>query len=443
MARAKKGEAPQGSEQSAVATRPDVSPWATRIVGHGDEDPAQLLAHPLNFRIHTAMQTKLVEENLDRLGWIDEVTVNRNTGRVVNGHLRVVLAMRRGERVPVRYVDLSEEEERVALATFDPLSALAEIDSTILDQLHAEISEQMPAMVESLRSLDLVMRPAKYADQAADAGEIVEDEIPEPPADPITKPGDLWLLGEHRLLCGDSTKAEDVARLMGGKTADVLVSDPPYGIGYEYTDHDDSDNATNANLVAQAFKHGPQFKIWTPGLQNIARDIARFGKARVAVWFKKFAAAGNGVGGASVWEPILIVGKAPIARLSTDVIECMTDRVEIDGKSLREMHSCPKPVKLYATLIHAFTDAEHAIHEPFCGSGTTLIAAEQLGRTCYGMEISPQYCDVIVERWAQLTGGDPVLEATGQTWSDMKANGRSDGRRASAEESGDRASGVI
>ena len=190
---------------------------------------------------------------------------------------------------------------------------------------------------------------------------------------------------------------------MDGQVADAVISDPPYGIGYEYADHDDKDNDKNAELVKVAFMHGPQFKIWTPGLPNLARDIERFGRAKIAVWFKKFAVAGNGVGGASVWEPILIVGKPPAARLSTDVIECMTDRVEIEGKSLREMHSCPKPVKLYATLIEAFTNAGHAIYEPFCGSGTTLIAAEQLGRKCYGMEISPAYCDVVVKRWENLT----------------------------------------
>ena len=173
MARGKK----QTAEPSASSV-PSGS-WASRIVGHGDEDPKQLLAHPLNFRIHTALQSQLVEANLDRLGWIDEVTVNRNTGRVINGHLRVVLAMRRDESVPVRYVDLTEDEERLALATFDPLSALAEIDSAILDQLHAEIAEQMPAMVESLRSLDLVMRPGKYAEAPASFKDVDENAMGE------------------------------------------------------------------------------------------------------------------------------------------------------------------------------------------------------------------------------------------------------------------------
>lgn len=144
--------------------------WASRIVGHGTEDPTQLLAHPLNFRIHTALQSQLVEENLDRLGWIDEVTVNRATGRVINGHLRVVLAMRREERVPVRYVELSEAEEQLALATFDPLSALAEIDAALLDQLQANIVEALPGEAERLRLLDMAMRPGNYEDGEEEVG---------------------------------------------------------------------------------------------------------------------------------------------------------------------------------------------------------------------------------------------------------------------------------
>lgn len=147
--------------------------WASRIVGHGTEDPTQLLAHPLNFRIHTALQSQLVEENLDRLGWIDEVTVNRATGRVINGHLRVVLAMRREERVPVRYVELSEAEEQLALATFDPLSALAEIDAALLDQLQANIVEALPDEAERLRLLDMAMRPENYP--ATDEAEISDN----------------------------------------------------------------------------------------------------------------------------------------------------------------------------------------------------------------------------------------------------------------------------
>ena len=106
----------------------------------------------------------------------------------------------------------------------------------------------------------------------------------------------------------------------------------------------------NAQLVYDAFSLGPSAKVWTPGLPNLGRDITRLGKSRILVWSKKFAAAGNGLGGASTWEPILVVGHTPTKKLKNDVIEIMTERENVDGVSLRKLHTCPNPVALYAAL---------------------------------------------------------------------------------------------
>ena len=218
--------------------------------------------------------------------------------------------------------------------------------------------------------------------------------------------GDLIEIGEHRLLCGDSTDSDQVEKLMDGKKADLLLTDPPYGIGYEYDKHKDDSNELNAQLVLDVFSLHNCGKVWTSGLMNLSRDIERFGKAKIAVWYKKFAAAGNGIGGASTWEPILILNP-PAKNLKNDVIELMIEKEELNGVSLRELHSCPKPVKLYGILIESFTEQKHLIFEPFCGSGTTMIASHQLKRTCYCIEMSPNYCQVIVDRMQKL---DPTLE---------------------------------
>ena len=217
--------------------------------------------------------------------------------------------------------------------------------------------------------------------------------------------GDIIEIGNHRLVCGDSTNPQDIDKLFNGRKADLILTDPPYGIGYEYDKHKDDDNEKNANLVSDVFNLHQCGKVWTPGLMNLTRDIERFGKTKVAVWFKKFAAAGNGVGGASTWEPILILDP-PEKKLKNDVIELMVEKEELHGKSLREFHSCPKPVKLYGILVDSFTLKNHLIFEPFCGSGTTLIASHQMGRTCYAMEFSEKYCQVIVDRMIKL---DPTL----------------------------------
>ena len=225
--------------------------------------------------------------------------------------------------------------------------------------------------------------------------------------------GDIIEIGEHRLLCGDSTNPEHIDKLMNGRKADLVLTDPPYGIGYEYDKHKDNDSDVNAKLVADVFALHQCGKVWTPGLMNLSRDISRFGNTKVAVWFKKFAQAGNGVGGASTWEPILILDP-PKKKLDNDVIELMVEKEELHGKSLREFHSCPKPVKLYGQLVEAFAEMDHLIFEPFCGSGTTMIASHQMKRICYGMEMSEKYCQVIVDRMLKL---DPTLE--------VKRNGQS------------------
>jgi hypothetical protein len=234
-----------------------------------------------------------------------------------------------------------------------------------------------------------------------------EDAVPEPPKVPITKPGDIITLGRHRLMCGDSTNPQHVDELLDGAKVEIVLTDPPYGIGYEYSDHKDDDKDANAQLVSDVFSLHECGKVWTPGLMNLARDITRFGKCKVAVWYKKFAQAGSGIGGASTWEPILVLDP-PVKALGNDVIVLMTDREEVGGVNLRELHSCPKPVGLYSILLDAFTTSKGNVFEPFCGSGTTLIASEKTGRTCYGMEISPIYCDVIVARWEQATGQKAV-----------------------------------
>jgi hypothetical protein len=216
------------------------------------------------------------------------------------------------------------------------------------------------------------------------------------------KSGDLWRLGDHLLVCGDCTDAATVARVMGGERASTLVSDPPYGIGYKYDTHDDSSNQQNQELIMRAWELGPEAKVWTCGLMNLVRDLAWNPSAKVLCWHKGFAQAGNGLGGASTWEPVLVVGVKG-GTLPNDYLHFGTDRIE----GLRDLHSCPKPVALFEHLIEHLVGA--IVYEPFSGSGTTIIACENLGRRCRAVEISPAYVAVALERWAQATGGTPEL----------------------------------
>ena len=219
--------------------------------------------------------------------------------------------------------------------------------------------------------------------------------------------GQLWELDSgnghaHRLICGDCTDAATVVRVMGGERASTLVSDPPYGIGYKYDAHDDSSNEQNRALVMRAWELGPEAKVWTCGLMNLARDLAWNPSAKVPCWHKGFAQAGNGLGGASTWEPVLVVGVKG-GTLPNDYLHFGTDRIE----GLRDLHSCPKPVALFEHLIKHLAGA--IVYEPFSGSGTTLIACENMGRKCRAVEISAAYVAVALQRFYDHCGKLPVL----------------------------------
>ena len=203
------------------------APWRNRIVGTGEEPPEQLVANPRNWRTHPAPQRDALRGSLAEVGWVQQVLVNRRTGFVIDGHARVEEALSRAEpSVPVLYVDLSEDEEALALATLDPLACMAIPDQGKLAELLAEITVDDAGLAALLDG----MRPPK-------PGLTDPDELPPEPdaADVYVQPGDLWLLGDHRLLCGDATDADDVARLLDGAQPRLLATDPPYGVQLDQT----------------------------------------------------------------------------------------------------------------------------------------------------------------------------------------------------------------
>jgi DNA modification methylase len=212
--------------------------WRSRITGTGTEAPDQLLAHPDNWRVHPKAQQEALAGVLDQVGWVQNVLVNQRTGHVVDGHLRVALAISRNEpSVPVVDVDLSPDEERLVLASLDPIAAMATTDEAKLRELLAEVNVDSEALAAMLAAL----APTEPREGLTDP-----DDVPEPPDEPVTKPGDLWLLGEHRLLCGDAGSEADLDRLLDGVTVDLLLTDPPYNVRVEPR----SNNAIAAGMAA-------------------------------------------------------------------------------------------------------------------------------------------------------------------------------------------------
>ena len=240
----------------------------------------------------------------------------------------------------------------------------------------------------------------------------------------ITQPGDIWEMGDHRLLCGSSANTQDVAKLMHGLKADLMVTDPPYGVGYIGKTKDaltiESDDVSEEELgamikrwfdcVSQATRDGAYWFATVPAgplhslflLDWKARGILR----QVLVWVKDSMVLGK-----SEYhyrhEPLLF-GWKPGNRLHNEDRTAALSVWEYPRPKRSVEHPTMKPVELWMNAIRHHSRRGDLIYEPFCGSGTSLIAAQRIGRRCYAMELSPRYCDVAVRRWEQFTGEQAV-----------------------------------
>jgi len=221
---------------------------------------------------------------------------------------------------------------------------------------------------------------------------------------------DLFEIGEHRLLCGDSTDSDSVAKLMNGEKADTLLIDPPYNIDFKaqrtgkgYDTHNDNlSNNDYLNLNKEIYNNSLLFTdkaIITCGKQNLKMWIENFDITDIAIWIAKNKMSGGRISNLSLWEPILFIGKFDRNDRATDLFEYNT-KFQKDA----DEHPCPKVIDFFAELIKSYT--KNSVLDLFLGSGTTMVAAHQLKRKCYGMELDPKYCQVIVDRMRKL---DPTL----------------------------------
>jgi site-specific DNA-methyltransferase (adenine-specific)/modification methylase len=371
-----------------------------RRVRAGDLTP-----NPKNWRTHPQAQADALRGILAEVGYADALLARElpdGSLILVDGHLRAETTPE--QEVPVLVLDIDEAEADKLLLSLDPLAALAETNAVALDSLLREVDTGSEGLQQMYA--DLAEAAELYRD---DAKQIVEDEIPEPPADPITKLGDLWILGEHRLLCGDSTKADDVERLMDGEKVDAVVTDPPYGIGVDKVMHKQGGTQHGKSVAPRRHYANTDWDKTPP--REAIDQAASFSQSIIfggnyfhlpparcwLVWDKE-----NGSNDYADCELAWTNLEKPV-RLKRHLWHGMLRK----GREERNIHPTQKPVDVMAWCIGMTTGL---VYDPFLGSGTTLIAAEQLGRKCYGMEISPAYCDVIVKRWETLTGKKATRE---------------------------------
>jgi len=401
--------------------------WTNRIIGTGDESPDQLMANPGNFRIHPKVQQAALTGSLDTIGWIQQVIVNQRTGHVVDGHLRVSLALRTEQKtVPVVYVDLSEEEEAQALMSLDPIAAMATTDKQKLDELLRQVNTDDENVMQFLSDL-AEKNGLEYGDKQDVDAEPQIDRAEELRVKWGVETGQLWRLGDHRLICGDCTDKAVVGRLFD-IVPQMCVTDPPYGVEYDASWRtkaaEEGHLAYAARRVgvvenddradwseAWALFPGAVIYSWHPaGATSLvhakALQDSGFELRMQIIWAKSNFPIGRGdyhVRHEPCWYA---VRKGSPACRNDDRTQSTLWEINLD-KNVDGGHSTQKPLECMAKPIRNHTF--EVIYEPFLGSGTTIIACENLGRKCRAVEISPAYVAVALERWATATGKTPEL----------------------------------
>ena len=392
-----------------------------------------------NARKRTDNSTRLIKESLERYGAARSIVIDEDN-RILAGNGTIDGAKALGltklkiieaagdEIIAVRRSGLSEDE-KVGLAIADNRSAeLSDWDAEMLKQLSEEHDLQPWFEPEDLEALlnDSEKLPAE--------GLTDPDEVPEVPEEPTTKPGDLWILGNHRLLCGDSTDVLAVERLMDGKKADMVFTDPPYGVAYEGGHNDkkrqqiqgdalEGEDLTSLfhdaliTAVTVTTDQAP-FYVWFASNKSVetfaAFDQLPLKLRAVIQWYKVRSGLGAFMSQyIPNCEPCIYAYKAGCSPQWFGPTDEKTVW-ELQKESRNEFHPTQKPVELPERAITNSSKKGQLVLDLFGGSGSTLIACEETSRQAHLMELDPAYCDVIVKRWQQFTGKTATLEATGE-----------------------------
>ncbi|HXA22777.1 MAG TPA: DNA methyltransferase [Acetobacteraceae bacterium] len=353
---------------------------------------------------HPPDQIDLICKLITEYGWTNPVLIDGKRG-IIAGHGRVLAAQKLGmAMVPTIELRHLNDAQKRAYVMADNESARKgrwndELRGLELGELR-DLGFDLALTGFDMPEIGRLLGPAD--------GQTDPDDAPAAEAVAVSRVGDVWILGRHRLYAAD---CRDVLPTLAG--VDAVVTDPPYGLGFKYASHDDNREnhpAFIASWLPAVLACAPAALI-SPGMTHL---MAYPQPAWVICWHKP-AAMGRSPIGFCNWEPTLLYGK-PHNRKTVDVFTApiLPDR-ELDG------HPCPKPVQWGISLIEIGAPARGIVADPFAGSGTTIIACEQTGRACVAIEVSPQYVDVAIRRWQSFTGQEAIHEPTGRPFAAIAA----------------------
>lgn len=437
-----------------------------------------------NVRTHSSQQIQQIVASIDEFGFTNPIIIDEDNVIIAGHGRREAAAIMDMNTVPcIRISNLSEEQKKALRIADNQLALNAGWDN---EMLATELRSLRDANfeIEIIGFDESALHDLLTIDQVAEidvseTGTVTDkDEVPDEPKKVITKPGDIWILGNHRLICGDCRDAADMDRLTEGKSINLVVTSPPYASQRKYDE-------------SSGFKpiHPDEYVEWFKSVvSNIERFLTFDGSyflnikehcedggrslyvkdltlAHVRQWGWVFVDefcwrnTKNGVPGGwnnrfkNAWEPVFHYARPGKIKFRPEAVSKESDRVfdyspdtpktstgsgfvgerskdaykeglarpsnvlEI-GAAQEKDHSAVFPVALPEFFIQAFSDAGDVVYDPFLGSGTTMIAADIHGRICYGMELSPRYCDVAIMRWQKFTGKKAILQSTGEAFSE-------------------------
>lgn len=367
-----------------------------------------LKPYPRNARTHSPEQIDAIAASITEFGWTNPVLVDPKLN-IIAGHGRVEAAKKLGltEVQIIRLKGLTKTQIKALVIADNRLAEGASWDKSLLKlEMDALTGEGFNLALTgfTLDSLDTLFAKAR------NEGEGDPDAIPAPAAEIVSAQGDVWIMGDHRLTCGDCTDPAAIERALGGQKPDAVMTDPPYGVDFGYDQFKDS-QANVASLIDHVMPLLLAMKCpiaLTPGVPMM---WAYPKPTWLLVWIHP-AGSGGSPWGFSCINPILVYGADPYLKKGLgrrmDHLVLAADREGVAG------HPAPKPIKVWEWLLDRVTTARRqVVFEPFCGSGTTIISAETLGRRACAVELSPAYCDLSVRRWQTFTGKTATNEATG------------------------------
>jgi DNA modification methylase len=407
----------------------------------------ELIPYCNNSRTHSDEQVLQIASSIKEFGFTNPVLID-GQGGIIAGHGRIMAAQKlKMDEVPtITLSDLSEAQKKAYIIADNKLALNSGWDA---DMLKIEL--------EQLKELDFDLGLIGFSDDElallmggeTTEGLVDEDQVPELVDDPVTVLGDVWVLGNHRLMCGDSTSIDAVETLMAGKKADFCFTSPPYnaargkghksdrlaGNGFYGDGYKDDKSSTeyvqfNSDIIsALSAVAGENFTCcyninYNKNSPSEYIDVIHAAKQSIPlvetiVWEKAMAVSLQGDNLTRIFEFVFVLCKGKF-KINKNRTECLKNLWKISNIGANhESHKACFPIALVEEGVKNFCPHGGVIVEPFGGSGTTLIAAEKLGCKSNAMELDPRYCDVIIKRWQDFTGKQATLEANGKTYNEL------------------------